>query len=118
MPRKGTYARLYATGKPRGGSKKGSHANAGARERAHMGWDGRQGNSKARQRANINRWEAAARKHANKPRGRISVIAVARFLEFGTSKMSKRPFMTQAFETKKTEAMNVIISGIKEALKL
>ncbi|HET6145185.1 MAG TPA: HK97-gp10 family putative phage morphogenesis protein [Candidatus Acidoferrales bacterium] len=114
MPRK------YIPHGHRGGSKKGSHANAGARERAHMGWGG---NSKASQRARSNQWAEAARQYEakraqRKAAGRISVASVARFLEFGTSKMSKRPFMTQAFQAKKQEALDIIIRDIKESLGL
>jgi HK97 gp10 family phage protein len=46
--------------------------------------------------------------------GRISVASVARFLEFGTSKMSKRPFMTQAFETKKGAAIDAVIDKLRD----
>lgn len=49
--------------------------------------------------------------------GRIPVVAVARFLEFGTRFMTKRPFMTQAFETTKERALNTIIEEIKTALE-
>lgn len=47
--------------------------------------------------------------------GRISVASVARFLEFGTSKMGKKPFLTQAFESYKVSAMNRIIEKLKDA---
>jgi HK97 gp10 family phage protein len=48
--------------------------------------------------------------------GRISVVTVCRFLEFGTSKMAKRPFMTQAFESTKQKMLDKIIAGIRESL--
>jgi HK97 gp10 family phage protein len=50
--------------------------------------------------------------------GRISVASVARFLEFGTSKMGKKPFMTQAFETKKGTALDAMIEKLKAWLIL
>jgi HK97 gp10 family phage protein len=37
--------------------------------------------------------------------GKIAVATVARFLEFGTHKMAKKPFMTQAYETEKEQAL-------------
>lgn len=40
--------------------------------------------------------------------GRVAVATVARFLEYGTSKMGKKPFMTQAFESFKLQALNAI----------
>lgn len=40
--------------------------------------------------------------------GKIAVATIARFLEFGTQKMSKKPFMTQAFETTKETAASVM----------
>lgn len=49
--------------------------------------------------------------------GRIPVVAVAGFLEFGTAKMSKRPFMTQAFDATKEQCLNLIIEGIREGIK-
>jgi HK97 gp10 family phage protein len=48
--------------------------------------------------------------------GSISVASVARFLEFGTVKMKKNPFITRAFEAKKGAAMQAIIDTIKKAL--
>ena len=48
--------------------------------------------------------------------GRIAVATVARFLEFGTSKMSKKPFMTQAFESNKQRALDAVIEKLKEIL--
>jgi HK97 gp10 family phage protein len=49
--------------------------------------------------------------------GRIAVASVARFLEFGTSKMAARPFMTQAWESSKQGALNILIDDIKEELQ-
>lgn len=48
--------------------------------------------------------------------GLVPVASVARFLEFGTSKMNPKPFMTTAFEGNKDGAMIKIIQGIKDAL--
>jgi HK97 gp10 family phage protein len=48
--------------------------------------------------------------------GRVAVASVARFLEFGTSKMGHRPFMTQAFERDKFTAMNAMTEKLKEGL--
>jgi len=48
--------------------------------------------------------------------GRIAVASVARFLEFGTSKMSAKPFMTQAFEQAKQAALQDLIDGIKQGI--
>jgi len=67
----------------------------------------------------------AAHEHGDEPSprqkkqaGRISVAAVARFLEFGTSKMAARPFITQAFESTKEACMQIIreeiLSGIEK----
>jgi HK97 gp10 family phage protein len=49
--------------------------------------------------------------------GRIAVASVARFLEFGTSKMAARPFMTQAWDASKEQALDVLIEGIKDELE-
>jgi HK97 gp10 family phage protein len=57
------------------------------------------------------------RRRANgkiKKAGRIAVATVARFLEFGTSKMAKRPFMTQAFESYKEKALEMITQALTE----
>lgn len=48
--------------------------------------------------------------------GRIAVATIARFLEFGTRKMTKKPFMTQAFDSHKQEALEAITSELKDAL--
>lgn len=57
----------------------------------------------------------ATGKHAKKG-GAIPVASVARFLEFGTSKMPARGFMRGAFESKKTELMTTIVNGLKAAI--
>lgn len=49
--------------------------------------------------------------------GRVAVASVARFFEFGTSKMAKKPFMTQAFETKKTVAVDAMASSLDETIQ-
>jgi HK97 gp10 family phage protein len=48
--------------------------------------------------------------------GRIGVDDVARFLEFGTIKTPKNPFLTRAYELTKNPVLNKIISGIQDAL--
>jgi HK97 gp10 family phage protein len=42
---------------------------------------------------------------------------VAKWLEFGTRLMAKKPFMTQAFETKKQTALDAIIAKLKSAVE-
>lgn len=49
--------------------------------------------------------------------GRVAVATVARFLEFGTSKMAKKPFMTQAFESYKDRALTEITEALKDAFE-
>jgi HK97 gp10 family phage protein len=48
---------------------------------------------------------------------RVSAVMVARFLEFGTSKMSKKPFLTQSFESYKDDALNAIIETLKAKIE-
>ena len=48
--------------------------------------------------------------------GLVPVVSVARFLEFGTSRMAARPFMTSAFESSKEALLTKIIEGIRSAL--
>src|SRR5215469_9842427 len=62
----------------------------------------------------------SVRRHAKKKgkRRKISCATVSRFLEFGTSKMAARPFMTPAFESTKDEVLEFIISDLKDALGL
>lgn len=57
----------------------------------------------------------ATGKHPHKG-GVVPVASVARFLEFGTSKRPAKPFMRQAFEMTKDEALARITEGLKEAL--
>ena len=59
------------------------------------------------------------RSKKGKPRkaGRVAVATVARFLEFGTSKMkTKHPFMTQAFESSKSKALDAVADTLREDL--
>lgn len=48
--------------------------------------------------------------------GLVPVVSIARFLEFGTSKMAAKPFMRPAFESTKGAAIDVITQGVREAL--
>lgn len=52
-------------------------------------------------------------KNKAKQVGRVAVATVARYLEFGTSKMKKNPFMTRAFEKRKGAALEAIISTLR-----
>jgi len=47
----------------------------------------------------------------------VSAVTVARWLEFGTSKMSKKPFMTQSFESYKDDALNALIETLKAKIE-
>jgi len=53
--------------------------------------------------------------------GRIAVASVARYLEFGTSKMPAKPFMTPAWESHKQvvleEITNKLRSSVEEAAR-
>lgn len=46
--------------------------------------------------------------------GRVSVASVARFLEFGTSKMAKNPFMSRAFASRGQAALDAIVKKLKD----
>ena len=48
--------------------------------------------------------------------GLVPTISVARFLEFGTSKMPPHTFMSTAFESSKDALLIKIIQGIRDAL--
>ena len=50
--------------------------------------------------------------------GQVTAAMVARWLEFGTSKMSAHPFLTQAWEGSKQAALERMIAKLKEGLKL
>nr|WP_034438551.1 HK97-gp10 family putative phage morphogenesis protein [Clostridium ihumii] len=51
-------------------------------------------------------------------KGDNSSIFYGKFLEFGTSKMPAKPFMSPAYESKKKEAQEVIKLELKSALNL
>jgi HK97 gp10 family phage protein len=113
MPRKGTYARLYATGKPRGGSKRGSRPGLSKEALAHVQADYARKSAKG---GNSKGSGGPRPRKTKKGAGRISVLAVARFLEFGTSKMAKKPFMVAGFKAAQGKAAEILIRGIKDAL--
>lgn len=48
--------------------------------------------------------------------GRISAVSVAGFLEWGTVKQSKQPFMTQAADQNFEKAVDTLIDSINESL--
>ena len=48
--------------------------------------------------------------------GQVPVVSVARFLEFGTSRMAAKPFMRPAFESAKGRVLDIIIDKIREAI--
>lgn len=58
------------------------------------------------------------RKKGSRKVGRIPVISVVRFIEFGTSKMSANAFFTRAFESAKETALYRVIAAIKQGLGL
>jgi len=64
----------------------------------------------------IKQIKVATGKYA-KSGGAIPVSSVARFLEFGTSKMSPHPFMVPAYEGSKGRIMDKMVEDIKEALE-
>lgn len=45
--------------------------------------------------------------------GRISVASVARYFQFGTVKMAPKPFLTQAWESKKEAALNAMVDTLR-----
>lgn len=51
-------------------------------------------------------------------KGDNSKIFYGKFLEFGTSKMSAKPFMAPAYESKKNEANEIIKQELRNALNL
>jgi HK97 gp10 family phage protein len=141
MPAKKYYK---PTGGRRGGSKRGSHKNAGFKEYKHIQqhygigkginglfkiWDMFQKRDAkaaagatqqaARPKSALGRWLAAAMgkgRHNRGKHGRISVYAVCRFLEFGTHDMSKKPFITAAFKSVETKARDAMIAKLREGL--
>ncbi len=50
--------------------------------------------------------------------GRVAVATVARFLEFGTTKMSARPFMTRSFISVQPAVIDTVVTELKDILKL
>jgi HK97 gp10 family phage protein len=49
--------------------------------------------------------------------GRIAVASVARYLEFGTARSGKFPFMTPAFDSTREKILQEIISTLKRAVE-
>jgi HK97 gp10 family phage protein len=49
--------------------------------------------------------------------GRVAVATVARFLEFGTSRMGKNPFMRRAWETTKGTALDAMIKRLASVVE-
>lgn len=54
----------------------------------------------------------------SKKAGQVTAAMVMRWLEYGTSKMAKHPFATQAWDASKQDAMDRIIAKLKEGLGL
>jgi HK97 gp10 family phage protein len=54
-------------------------------------------------------------KHGQKG-GALPVASVARFMEFGTSKMAARPFIRPAFESMKEAILDTVVKSIQEAI--
>jgi hypothetical protein len=50
--------------------------------------------------------------------GQVTAARVARWLELGTTKMTKHAFMTQSWENTKNTARDRIIEKLKQALHL
>ena len=49
--------------------------------------------------------------------GRVAVATVARFPEFGTSKMPARPFMVRSFPSVRERVLESVVAKIKEMLE-
>lgn len=49
--------------------------------------------------------------------GRVAVATVARFLEFGTGKMAKKPFMTAAAENSKARVIDAITASLQQTIE-
>lgn len=49
--------------------------------------------------------------------GRIAVASVVRFMEFGTSRMAKKPFMTQAAQNSSSSAVEAVVKSLKETIE-
>jgi len=61
--------------------------------------------------------EKISKKSGKKLVGRISVASVTRFLEFGTSKMTKNPFMTRAWEKMREISLNAIVNRLRQVVE-
>jgi HK97 gp10 family phage protein len=61
--------------------------------------------------------EVRNKKGKSRKFGRIAVASVARFLEFGTSTRNAQPFMTQAWEQTKNQALDKIVGDLNEVLE-
>jgi HK97 gp10 family phage protein len=48
--------------------------------------------------------------------GLVPVASVARFLEFGTSKMAAKPFMRPSFKQSAQDALDSLIESLRDAL--
>jgi HK97 gp10 family phage protein len=49
--------------------------------------------------------------------GRVAVASVARWLEFGTSKIAAKPFMTPAWEAHKEIVRDAMIEKLADAVE-
>jgi HK97 gp10 family phage protein len=58
--------------------------------------------------------KAKLRKKGSKVAGRIAVLTVARFLEYGTSKMKANPFITRSWETYKNACLVAIVNTLQQ----
>jgi HK97 gp10 family phage protein len=54
----------------------------------------------------------------SKKAGQVTAAMVAKWLEYGTSKMSKHPWMTKAWEASKQAALDRIVAKLKDGLDL
>lgn len=54
----------------------------------------------------------------SKKAGQVTAAMVAKWLEFGTTKMAKHPFLTKAYESSKQDALDRIIRKLKDGLHL
>jgi len=60
--------------------------------------------------------KVAGKTFFSKKAGEVTAARVARFLEFGTSRAGKHPFMTQAWDKSKQAALDHIIAKLKQVL--
>jgi HK97 gp10 family phage protein len=87
-------------------------AIVGATNSAYPGREGSKG------RVNFKTITGKAVSFVSNTAGAVIAARVARWLEFGTTKMAKHPFMTQAWESTKETARDRIIAKLKQALHL